>query len=88
MIRWKKENPNIRMRNLLKGWKLLEKTTNTSVNCLRVFVSKSKFFCSCQLLAQTEFLNIALECKIPLGNLRDVLLSVTDLIYNNVINIT
>ena len=24
----------------------------------------------------------AVECKIPLGNLRDVLLSATDLIYN------
>ena len=37
--------------------KLLEKrkTTYTSVN-LRVFVSKSEFFCSCPLLAQTGFL--------------------------------
>ena len=53
--------------------KLLEKTTHTSVNYLRVFVSKSEFFCSCPLLAQTEFLNIALECK----NLGDALLSAT-----------
>ena len=69
------------MRNSLKAWKTLEKTTYTSVNYLRVFVSKSEFFCSCPLLAQTEFLNIALECRIPLANLRDVLLSATDLIY-------
>ena len=63
--------------------KLLEKTTYTSVNYLWVFVSKSEFFCSCPLLAQTEFENLALECKIPLGNLRDALLSETDLIYNS-----
>ena len=31
-------------------------------------------------LAQTEFLNIALECKIPLGNLT---LTAADLIYNS-----
>ena len=44
------------------------------MNYLRVFVSKSEFFCSCPLLAQIEFLNIALECKTPLGNLGDALL--------------
>ena len=70
------------MRNSLKAWKTLEKTTYTSVNYLRVFVFKSEFFCSGPPLAQTEFLNIAFECRIPLGNLRDVLLSATDLIYN------
>ena len=36
--------------------KLFKKSTYTSVNYLRVFVSKSEFFCSCPLLAQTEFL--------------------------------
>jgi len=62
--------------------KLLEKkTAYTSVN-LRVFVSKSEVFCSCPLLAQTAFLTIALECKIPLWNPRDVLPSATDLIHN------
>ena len=42
-------------------------------------VSNSEFFCSCQLLAQNWILNIALEHKIPLGNLGNALLSATDL---------
>ena len=73
MIRRKKEKhkyPDKIFAQRMK--KLLEKTSYTSVN-FRVFVSKSEFFCSCPLLAQTEFLNIALECK----NLGDALLSAT-----------
>ena len=77
MIRWKKEKPKYPDKIFAQRMKkLLEKTTYTSVN-LRIFVSKSEFFCSWPLLAQTEFLNIALECKIPLGNLGDALLSAT-----------
>ena len=64
MIRWKRKKakyPDEKSAQRMK--KLLEKTTYTSENCLRVFVSKSEFFCSCQLLAQNWILNIALEWK-------------------------
>ena len=57
MIRWKRKKakyPDEKFAQRMK--KLLEKTTYTCVNYLQVFVSKSEFFCSCPLLAQTEFL--------------------------------
>ena len=55
-IRGKRKKANILMRNLLKDEKLLEKSTYTRVNFLRVFgFYISIFFSSCQLLAQTEF---------------------------------
>ena len=74
--------------------KLLEKTTHTSVNYLRVFVSKSEFFCSCPLLAQTEFLkhsawmqNTLREFKgrVAIGNAD--LIYIKRVLYQNKVNL-
>ena len=63
--------------------KLLEKTTHTSVNYLRVFVSKSEFFCSCPLLAQTEFLKHSAWMQNTLREFKGrVAIGNADLIYN------
>ena len=85
MIRWKRKNQNILRRYSLKGWK---KTLRKKLLTLAWISGSSflnlNFLCSCPLLGQTEFLNIALECKIPLGNPRDALPSATDLIHNTI----
>ena len=79
MIRWKKEKPKYpdkifaqRMKKRLEK-KLLTLAGISEYSFLNLNSSQG----SCPLLAQTEFLNIALECKIPLGNLGDALLSAT-----------
>ena len=64
--------------------KLLEKTTYTSVNYLRAF----GFYISILLFMSTassklNFKHRAGMAKYPSGNLGDMLLSATDLIYNN-----
>ena len=71
------------MRNSLKDEKLLKKTTYTSVNCLRVF----GFYISILLFMSPASSKLNLKHrarlqKYPSGNLREALLSATDLIYN------
>ena len=83
MIRWKRKKGQISWWEIRwKHEKLIKKLLTLAWIISGSSFPKSEFFCSCPLLAQTEFLNIALECRIPLGNLRDALLSATDLIYN------
>ena len=83
MIRWKKEKPKYPDKIFAQRMKkLLEKTTYTSVN-LRIFVSKSEFFCSWPLLAQNWiFKNSARMQNTRRESKGRVAIGNADLIYN------
>ena len=83
MIRWKKEKPKYPDKIFAQRMKkLLAKTTYTSVN-LRVFVSKSEFFCSRPLLAQNWIFKYSARIQNTLRESKGrVAIGNADLIYN------
>ena len=85
MIRWKKEKPKYPGEKFTQRMKktLRKKTTYTSVN-LRVFVSKSEFFCSWPLLAQNWIFKYSARMQNTLRESKGrVAVGNADLIYNN-----
>ena len=84
MIRWKKEKPKYPDKMFAQRMKKLyeKKTTYTSVN-LRVFVSKSEFFCSWPQLAQNWIFKYSARMQNTLRESKGrVAIGNADLIYN------